>query len=318
MNRFSLWYLARFMPDDGAAAAAAGGGDGGAAAAGGSAGKGSEAAAAAAAAAKGGAADPELAWMGDLDENLRADQTLARYKAKDSKSALNLLASSLVTTKRMVSEGSLPLPKTDEDRARIFDALGRPKTAAEYGYKPDAKKLEAAGIGVDDKALGAFNDLAHKLGLTDAQHKAVMEHYWGSTASFAEGMLQQRDADFAAAETALKQKWPGPQFEQNRKIAQQAMAKFGGQPFLDFLDKTGLGNLPELLEFAHAAGAATMSDEELKGATEATGGMTKEQIGKRLAEINGDPALHDKRHPQHAVLMQERRQLLAWMHPDEE
>lgn len=315
MNRkFDLWSIARLMPDDGATTtttATTAGDKGTTTTATTTADKGTTT-----------TADPELAWMTDLPEELRADQTLARYKAKDAKSALGVLASSLITTKRMVSEGSLPMPKTDADKAKVFDALGRPKTAADYAFKPDPKKLETAGLKPQDAATKGWQDLAHKIGLSDDQFKAIGEHYWGTMEAFVGGMRGARDEEYQAGEAALKKAWPGPAYDQNVKIVGSHLAKIAGkmgedgQAFLDMLDETGLGNEPRFMRFMHAAAESTMSADELKGAHHQSGGMTEAQIDARLAEIKKDKAFTTKEDPSHASIMAEHRRLMAFKHPD--
>lgn len=247
--------------------------------------------------------------MQALPEEMRGDQTLARIKAKDAGDALAKISQSYLTTRRMVNEGSLPLPKTDDDRAKIFEALGRPKTAGDYSFKLDAAKLPQ-GLNPQPAMLTAWQERAHKMGLSDAQFNGAMEAYWEDMSGFVEGLREARQQEFDDGMAALQKDWGGAH-DTNMKVAKAAIAKFGGAEFVDLLDVTGLGNHPALLKAFYQAGQQTLSRDELDGFTKPQGGMTTDEIDARIAELQNNRALTTKGHPEHATVMQELRRLRA-------
>ena len=106
---------------------------------------------------------------------------------------------------------------TAEGRA-IYEKLGAPKKAEEYGLK--------APQGGDQKAIDAFMNKAHELGLTKAQAEQLNK--WGDSTNGERARAMQEAAinRFNDEDKALKAEWGGA-FEQEKKIAADGMRKMG-------------------------------------------------------------------------------------------
>jgi hypothetical protein len=207
---------------------------------------------------------------------------------------------------------SLTLPGPDakpEDWAAFFDKAGRPKDAKGYGLKrPDSID---AGMLPDDM-VGAFGELAHKLGLLPDQAAGVLGFYTGRIEA---GIGLQKAAEEELRAT-LQKEW-GPNFDKNMRLAQRAVQRFGGDEALAALGplENALGGAG-LAKFMHAIGAA-ISEDTLAGAGSSGGaaGMpgTAEGAKAKIATLKADGAflakLHDKTQAGHAEAVAEWRKL---------
>lgn len=111
------------------------------------------------------------------------------------------------------------------------------------------------GVEVDKAQLADFTTFANELKIPKDKAEAFSH-------AFAKKQLeavQNQIADWRTQAEADKE-LGGANYEQNVGIAKKALEKFGGDAVLDVLNKTGLGNHPEIIRWAYRVGKA-MSDD---------------------------------------------------------
>ena len=132
------------------------------------------------------------------------------------------------------------------------------------------------GFTATDAELGAFADLARGLNLTQEQAQQVVAFEGERMAQFAaaqekdwqtqnEQWVEQikKDPELGAAEDG----------DMRLVLAKRAVARIGGQALRDALNKTGVGNHPELIRAFYRVGK-TMADDKIGEGGEVKPGTT--------------------------------------------
>lgn len=168
-------------------------------------------------------------WMGSLPDDLRGDQTLGRYKT------LEAACRGLVETRTHVISRGFPAYDDDwspEKFSDFYHGIGWPKDPAEY-------EIEVPE-GDDGSLADAFRPVAHKLGLTKAQAKAMADFHTAQITGAMDGFYAQGEQEIGALRAEL-----GTQYEAKRDIAKATYLKLGFPPeFADELDtKVGSSTL---------------------------------------------------------------------------
>lgn len=163
----------------------------------------------------------ELApWIGELPEELQAIA-----KNKDWKSPLDAVASYQSLEKIMGAEKAgrpvIVLPEDEKDEAgwgKVFEQLGRPKEASEYGLD----KLDGADPDFAKWAADTF----HTAGVSGKQAAAIAEKWQAYQAE----LVKQEDDQFAQTSKsdmeALKKEWGGD-FDGKVELARRLVQNIG-------------------------------------------------------------------------------------------
>lgn len=163
------------------------------------------------------------------------------------------LAKQFVDAHKMVGS-SVRVPKDDAPQAewdKFYAKLGRPESADGYQFPlPEP----AAGEWNPD-AVGAFKKAAHGLGLTPRQAQGLMQMYVDMERS----ALKQREGSSQAQIGELQGEW-GAAFKNNLAIAKSATRQLFGQRFINMLNRTGLGDDPDLIRGMLEVGKGLMED----------------------------------------------------------
>jgi hypothetical protein len=166
-----------------------------------------------------------------------------------------------------------PAPAADAQAATPADA-NAPKgetpasqeTAADKsaeGKEPDAPakvELKYPEGFKPDNLTKWFLETAGKVGLSSEQAQAVFDG-WESMRTQAQAAVAKQTEE---ASTLLQAEWQ-KDYEPNLKLAAKTMRQLGGQELADYLDKTGLGNSPELVRAFHRAGKLLSEDVFING-----------------------------------------------------
>lgn len=275
------------------------------------------AAAAAAAEAKVEGADSQAAaaWYEGLPDDVKGHASVKKYATAEDAARAIISAESRLG---VPADQLLRLPKAKDEKgwAELYDKLGRPKEAKDYGITPPD------GVAADPALMNGYLEAAHKAGLSKGQATALFAWYNGA----GEAMTTQAKEAAAQAQTeataSLKSEW-GQAYDERVRAAGDAAARFGGASLLKFVDESGLGSNPEYVK-AWAAVADAVAEAGDKGLPDQkgrnTGGaMTPAQAEAELARFGTDPdiqkALTDKNHPQHGYWTQRRLDLYATAKP---
>lgn len=192
----------------------------------------------------------------------------------------NELANGYRNLEKLLGSEKIPMPKGADDQegwGRVYDALGRPKSADEYGLTtPDGLSTEFSKA-----AAGKF----HELGLSANQAKALTEWYNGEiknqTSQMQQNSLQNGDADIST----LRGEW-GKAFDENVELSRRAAREFGIEGKIDALESAlGTGEMMRLL----ARMGRGLTEHSFEGGRTTQGfGMTPEAARNRITQLQTD------------------------------
>jgi hypothetical protein len=234
-----------------------------------------------------------------LPDEFRADPTFKDIRdpgalAKSYKHAAGLVG---------LDKGQvLRIPPAEDEAAmgEVFNRLGRPETPDGYAFP----ELPAALVeGVEPAARAAF----HKLGLSAAQAKGVMELYGGQLTAAEQSRMTRAAEVEAAVEADLKREW-GDAFDDRLHAANRVIQEVGGKELASLMqtrmpDGTHLGNHPVLIKALAALAERTAEPNTLKGgsAGQAAPSYTPDQAQAEINRLRTDIEFHAaRRDPKHA------------------
>lgn len=126
------------------------------------------------------------------------------------------------------------------------------------------------GVSVDPVLFGQFKELAQSYKLTSEQAQKLVDLQIQS----AEAFSKQADDAWKQTRTSWTEQakndkeYGGQNFDASVKAARQAVAKFGGDQFKQFLNEFGMGDHPELIRFMVRVGKA-LGEDRVSGSTAA-------------------------------------------------
>jgi len=175
-------------------------------------------------------------------------------------------------------DGEAEGEKGDAEPSPLF---GAPAGDAQYEITglPD-------GVAIDGDALAAVTPLARELNLSNEGLSKLAGVY---TESVLPGVVKQLEGDIRAQAAQMRKDWgtdaraavsggtnaagepveadpvyAGHTLAEVQTISAKALDRFGGEGFRDFLNGNGLGNHPQMLRFAYAAGKAISEDNSFE------------------------------------------------------
>jgi hypothetical protein len=233
-------------------------------------------------------------WFNDLPPEFQGNPYVAQTKDLAS------FVKSAIDTKSMVGADTIKLPgknATDAERAEFYTKLGRPAEATAYTptVQPVAESL------VDPNVLTFMQGEIHKLGLSEAQGKGILDAYLSQVNVGYEAQTAAMEAAKLQGISTLKQEW-GPKFDNNVKTAQLAITQHGGPELMAKIDAAGLGNDIDFIKMMHVIGTKLLDDD----ATGEGGGQFNGSSMQAAAEIERlkldtdfQTALNSATHPGH-------------------
>lgn len=192
------------------------------------------------------------------------------------------LANGYRNLEKLLGSEKVPLPKGAEDKEgwnRVYDALGRPKSAD--GYKlpiPEGQQPTEFA----KQASSKF----HELGLSNSQAEALAAWYneqtQSATSAQTQSQIQKSEADLAA----IRQEWGGA-YDENVNLAQRAAREFG----LDSDKLTALESAfgtADMMKFMARIGRGLTEHTYEGGKTTQGFGMTPEAAQQRISQLRED------------------------------
>lgn len=207
------------------------------------------------------------------------------------------LAKQFVEGQKMIGS-SVRVPKDDAPQAvwdSFYQKVGRPESADGYQFPlpelPDGQQW-------NDGAVAAFKKAAHGLGFTPRQAQGVMAVY----SEMVRGAAREQARAGEAQIEGLRSEW-GAAFDNNLAIAKSATRQLFGQKFIDMLNRTGLGNDPDMIRGMLRVGKDLMEDGVIDaGEGYSSLGSVKDEINKVLSLSPEDRKTHpywNELHPDH-------------------
>lgn len=244
-------------------------------------------------------------WYDALDEDLRNNPSITKYKSFDDMVKGHLELSKMIGKEKIV----IPTEKsTPEEWNAYFEKIGRPTDLTGYEV-PEIKDLPEE-IKMRDEMLEAFKQKAHELGLTKKQ---FAELYALQTEMSQNSFNQQKESLQKLAqvtETDLRKEW-GAAYEKKVDGAQQVINTF-------FKGK-GINKAFEILAndkgFVSAMSdiAEKLGEDVITGIPRTT--MTPQEAEKEYNEIMGNPShpLFNDLHPEHNAAVDRMTELRRMM-----
>lgn len=178
-------------------------------------------------------------------------------------------------------------PKPDWDDKKYEDfykRAGRPETPDKYELPMDALK-DLPDVKLDEARVNKWRQNLHKLGLSDRQAKTLWSEYLKDEADGIKAQEQAAKNETEQAEMKLRNDW-GNKFDDNLKAAKAALAKVA-PGFDEFLNKSKLGNNPDLIKFFHTISTKISEDSATPGGQQNLG-TTPEGATAEIQRLKGD------------------------------
>lgn len=182
---------------------------------------------------------------------------------------------------KLLGAEKMPMPKGADDAEgwnRVYDALGRPKSAEEYKLSVP----EGDDGGFAKLAAGKF----HELGLTSKQAEGLAAWYNEQGSGRMNEMQQQQAAKAEADMQSLKQEWGGA-FDENVEYGRRAAREYGlNAEKLSALENS-LGT-SEMLKLMATIGRAQGESDFVTSSSGNTFGMTPSAAQQRITALRAD------------------------------
>jgi len=194
------------------------------------------------------------AWAAQLPDDLKGNETLTQYETIGDlgKSFIDLHGRTANSVQLLGDKA------TDEDRATFYNRLGRPETPDGYAL-PEPQLPE--GMPYDKEGEQKFRKVIHDLGLSKAAGEKLFSTYNEEAVKVFEDLQTKRKTYHDDQVKALQGKW-GNDYSKNAENAMAIALEHGGEDFAQFLETSGLGDNPRLVEFCFKISSEI---EKLKG-----------------------------------------------------
>lgn len=210
---------------------------------------------------------------------------------------------------KLLGGEKLPMPKGADDAEgwnRVFDALGRPKSAEEYKLP-----VPEGDPGTFAKAAG---EVFHKTGITQTQAATIAEWWNGQTAAAVEAQKAESAAKAQQDLTTLRTEWGGA-YDENVEMGRRAAREFGMDHAKLATIENALGT-GEMLKFMARVGRGLAEPSFATGNGGQTFGMTPQAAQSRINDLRNDPAWASKYLKGDADARAEMTRLQALANPD--
>lgn len=226
---------------------------------------------------EGGQDAEEKPWYDGLPDELLTE------KVKTFKSVADL-AKAHQNLSGLLGKKGVALPGEDatpEEIAAYRQAAGIPEASDGYTF-------QAEGIELDPEAMGAFSEVAHQAGLSQAQYESVMGHYAQTMRAAQEELVAQEKQvaqELANERTAtverLQAEWGDTYKQELEKVRQVAQRTGLGA----LLQETGLGNTYEAVMAMHKIASYLPTEDHVDGATRTSMNEELASLNAKLAEM---------------------------------
>ena len=240
---------------------------------------------------------PAVDFKSLIPEEYREEKSLQNFNKMDD------FVKSYLHSQKMVGLDKIPVPNkhaTDEDWKEVYKRLGSPETADQYKFSlPEDHK-------VPEETLKSFSEEAVKLGLLPNQADGIMKYYNDVVNQGVNDQNIKAEEARKLSEQELRQEF-GPTYDNKITGAKNLATATLGKDFLNntmLADGSKLGdNIQVVKAFANLSEKLS-EDVIVKGDTQDY--MTTNDITKQIATLQQQGSAYwDKKHPAHAVAVEE-------------
>ncbi len=201
------------------------------------------------------------AWQAQTAGDNKTNTKLFRHRTVDD---LSNYALSLEDRVSKIPENAVYIPgeeATDEEKTAFFKAYGVPE--AVDGYKKIDTGLDP-GVDFTEKELSSLADVALKEKFKPGQYEAIQKWYAATAKERLTENAEVTKVMKVKLTEGFKETW-GEDYKVNFDAMKKATAHFGGDEFEVYLNESGLGNFPKVIEFLVEKGLSLNNDSLLEG-----------------------------------------------------
>lgn len=245
-------------------------------------------------------------WISSLPKEMQENENIKKFTSAEA------LAGSYLSAVKMIGADKIAVPNkhtTPEEFRAILHKIGLPEKAEDYtgGIKfKDTIKEETF--------KKAFAEEAFKHGILPAQAQAMADFYADQAATTMDKVMGARKAKFDSEVADLQKEWGGA-FNENIAKANKVIADLGGEGFADHFNNSGYGGDKQLIKFLAKVGGEMFKEHNFVNGSGGGGGLSPQELDKKIAEGQANPAYTDKLHPQHKLVVAEVKSLFEQKYP---
>jgi hypothetical protein len=226
--------------------------------------------------------EPEVKDWKDIitDDEIKNHASIQNFKDIPS------LVKSYIHAQKQIGADKIVLPKNDNDTeawVELYNKLGRPESID--GYELAEPKDLPESVSFNKELMSEFKTKAHEHGLTKKQAENLYNWYNEKMVGEAQNAVKQIDEATNEKIAALKNEW-GKDFETKVETAKAVVKQFGSEQFVSYLEKTNLGNDPEMIKFMNNLAEVIAEDVLIKG--DSTIAKTKEGAIQEITRLRAD------------------------------
>lgn len=189
---------------------------------------------------------------------------------------------------------------TPEEKAKFYEALGKPKTSAEYQFEGAEK--------ADPKFLPKVQEAFHKHNLSQEQAKGVYSDVLAALGEVSKekGLeAQQQDIDF----DALADKTFGVNRDKVLSTAKSLIDQNVSPSMKPYVEKLPNESLIVLADVLRGINSKYIKQDGPPGGAPTNNGMTRADISAKGRELMMTPAYTDPFHPNHAAVAKQVKEI---------
>lgn len=214
------------------------------------------------------------------------------------------LVKSYVNAQKMIGKDKVILPteKSSEVEWETFwRKMGKPETAEDYKFELGEQ------VSFDENFVGKFAELAHKYNVLPHQAQALIKELNEYEYSLDQNYQQEVTQKVEQAKQQLQSEW-GDSYQSNINKAANVIKEFGGPEDFEYFNQAGYGSDPKFLQFLVKVAGGAMGEDSVTPNTP-SGGMSMDEVNRKINEAYSDPAYLNSHHVDHKRKVEEVQKL---------
>lgn len=248
-------------------------------------------------------------WYSSLPEDIRAEPSIAKYTDKDGKKfeVPETFLRGYVAAQRLLGTKEVAIPTTEQQFKDLYRKLGQPDAPDNYAYVPAKIEGNPEFGGLDNDFINKMRSAAHKIGMNQTQFNE-WTNFFEQEALAATGDAEESVVvDQQVAMQELSAIWK-QDTDKNIEVARRAQTELAQPGLAKFLNDTGLGDHPEMVQLFYKMGNVLLEPTKLVGSGQ---NDSTDAVKAEIASLMANPAYTSKNHPEHKILVDKVTQLYS-------